>query len=149
MKRPWRRKPNTKVYNFKGLAGCVTQRKARQTSTLVGIYKSAPAGMESDPELPWATVCEVHSTLVCHSSLKNAMYAASQPRDWCEFCRAKDNLYVLDQDPESEAFTLDNFLENNEGLDEYEKQKVADLDVGESHRLGGGAAAEFLLRRVS
>lgn len=136
-----------KTYNFKGLDGCVTQRQARQTKTLVGVYQSQQAGMESDPDLPWATVCEVHHMLVCHSSLKKAMLSASQPKDWCEFCRAKDNRYVLDDEPED--FTLDSFLENNEGLDEHEKQKVADLNVGQTYLLGGGAAAEFVIRRVA
>lgn len=138
-----------KTYNFNGLDGCVTQRKTRQTKTIVGVYQSEQAGMESDPALPWATVCETHNMIVCHPSLKTAMSHASQPQDWCEYCRAKDNRYVLDEDSTSESFDLADFLQNNEGLDEYEKQTVAGLKVGATFLLGGGAAAEFVIRRIA
>jgi hypothetical protein len=36
--------------------GLVAYRKAQSTGTHVGLYRSLEAGIESDPELPWATV---------------------------------------------------------------------------------------------
>lgn len=77
----------TKVYEFNNLAGCVSQTKSRITGTLVGIYHGEQSGMESDPDCPWQTVCEEHSTLVGHSSLKLAREHAPDPTNWCEGCR--------------------------------------------------------------
>ena len=136
-----------KLYNFNGNEGCVTQRKARQTKTLVGVYHSYQSGFETDPETPWATVCEAHGSIVCHSSLKAALSWAPDPQSWCQLCRHKDKRYRLDD--EGEPFSFDDFLKNNENLDEYEKQQIGDLEVGETLTLGGGAAAEFVLRRVA
>lgn len=78
---------SAREYSHNGLAGCVTQRKARQTGTLVGVYQANQAGMESDPETPWATVCEEHGNLVCHPTLAFAMGHAADPQGWCEDCR--------------------------------------------------------------
>lgn len=75
-------------YEFNGLAGCVIQRKSRATGRLVGLYQSHQAGMESDPALPWATVCETHGVLVCHSTLILAGSHLSDPQGWCEQCRS-------------------------------------------------------------
>ena len=83
-------KRGPKFYAFNGLAGCVVQRKSRKTGTTVGIYQANQAGMESDPESPWATVCEVHHTLVCHTSLKLAFHHAPDPTGWCEDCRTEE-----------------------------------------------------------
>ena len=67
-------------------AGCLIYRKARSTGTYVGLYRSAEAGMEDDPELPWSTVCEEHHTLVCHPTRKLAESHLSNPEGWCEEC---------------------------------------------------------------
>jgi hypothetical protein len=75
-----------KEYRFNGLAGCVTQWTCRATGTLVGLYHSMQAEMESDPELPWSTVCEVHGTLVSHTNLRNARFTRD-PTDFCDDCR--------------------------------------------------------------
>lgn len=76
-----------KHYSHNDLAGCVQQRRAQQTGTLVGVYHAAQAGLEDDPSLPWATVCEVHGNLVCHSTLALARWHAVDPQGWCEDCR--------------------------------------------------------------
>lgn len=68
-------------------AGLVQMRKARETGTYVGVYRSNEAGIESDPDLPWVTVCEKHSTCVCHTSRAQALLAAPKPASWCEECR--------------------------------------------------------------
>lgn len=78
-----------KEYSFNGLAGCVIQRVSRETGTLVGLYHADQSGMESDPETPWATVCEEHSTLVCHASLAAAKSHLGFPTNWCEDCQKK------------------------------------------------------------
>jgi len=73
-----------------GYAGLVEMRKCRVTKDYIGVYRSAEAGLEADPDLPWSTVCESHSYIVSHSTLANARAAASYP-DWCEECSAKMN----------------------------------------------------------
>ena len=75
------------AYSHNGLAGCVQQRIAQQTKSLVGVYHAEQAGMESDPSIPWATVCEKHGNLVCHPTLRLARYHAVDPKGWCEDCR--------------------------------------------------------------
>jgi len=137
----------TKEYGFNDLAGCVVQKKSRKTGTLVGVYNSGQAGMEDDPSCAWMTVCEVHSTLVGHSSLKLALGHSGDPEIWCEFCRARENRYTLDES--TEPFSFNEFLKDNMTLPEDDKQGICDLDVGESMKLGGGAAAEFTIKRVA
>lgn len=70
-------------------AGCIEVRRSRATGTLVGLYRSAEAGMEEDPETPYTTVCEEHNTLVCHATLKLARENLPDPRGWCDECRDK------------------------------------------------------------
>lgn len=78
-----------KQYKFAGLAGCVVQNVSKKTGTLTGLYASDQAGMESDPELPWSTVCEVHNTLVSHHGLAEARRTLPDPTNWCDECRAQ------------------------------------------------------------
>lgn len=145
-----RRTPRgTKEYHFNHVAGCVIQKKSRVTGTLVGVYHSGQAGLDDDPSCAWMTVCEEHHTLVGHSSLKAAQSWSSDPCGWCHYCRARKQTYILDEDPLSEAFPLDDFLKNNEDLGEGDKEDVVALGVGESMKLGGGAAAEFTIKRVT
>lgn len=79
-----------KQYNFNGLSGCVVQRVARKTGSIVGVYHGVQSGMENDPETPWVTVCEVHGNLVGHPSLRQAMGWAADPEMFCEDCRSKE-----------------------------------------------------------
>jgi hypothetical protein len=78
-----------KEYGFDGLAGCVVIRKSRITGSRAGLYHSMQAGIETDPELPWVTLCEDHATMVCHGSLALAKEALPDPSVWCEECRKK------------------------------------------------------------
>ncbi len=80
------RETTLKEYAFNGLAGCVEQKKARQTGTLVGVYHGEQAGMEADPEAPWLTVCEAHSTMVSNRTVALARASAATPAEWCEHC---------------------------------------------------------------
>jgi len=76
-----------KQYDYNGLAGCVEQRRNQKTHFVVGVYNCVQAGMEDDPATPWATVCEEHHTICCHSSLATARHHAGAPEGWCEACR--------------------------------------------------------------
>ncbi len=76
-----------KQYDHNGLAGCVEQRRNRITGFMVGVYHCVQAGMEDDPTIPWATVCEEHNMLVCHPTLALARSHAADPQGWCEDCR--------------------------------------------------------------
>jgi len=71
----------------KARSGCLALRKARSTKTLVGLYRAKEAGIESDPRLKWATVCEEHGCLVCHETRSMAEVSLSQPQEWCPDCQ--------------------------------------------------------------
>lgn len=68
-------------------AGLVAIRTARTTGTKVGLYRSAEAGIETDPECGWSTVCEAHHQVVCHRTRSLAEAAMPAPDDWCDECR--------------------------------------------------------------
>jgi len=68
-------------------AGIVLYRKARSTKTHVGLYRSDEAGIESDPEYPWSTVCVEHGGVVCHHTRAAAETFLSHPEDWCPTCQ--------------------------------------------------------------
>ena len=65
-----------KQYSFNGLAGCVQQRKARQTETLVGVYHGEQAGMGDG----WFTVCEEHSRVTRRTRGDGARIVGSRRR---------------------------------------------------------------------
>lgn len=77
-------------YSFSGLAGCVVQRRVRSTKTLVGVYHAEQAGIDSDPENPWVTVCEEHGSIVTHRTLAMAMSQLPDPSEFCEDCREEE-----------------------------------------------------------
>lgn len=54
---------------------------------LCGLYQAAEAGIEDDPTVPWATVCEVHSAVVLHPTRELADAHLVDPAGWCEKCR--------------------------------------------------------------
>ena len=74
-----------RAYSHNGNAGCVQQRRARQTGTLVGVYHGLQSGLERDG---WITLCEEHHNLVAHPSLALARAHAADPLGWCEDCRS-------------------------------------------------------------
>ncbi len=70
-------------------AGIVAYRKARSTGTRVGLYHAEEAGLDSDPDMPWVTVCEDHSSMITHGTRRLAEQALSHPEDWCEPCQQR------------------------------------------------------------
>ena len=78
---------SVKVYDFNGLAGCVMQRRSRDTGALIGLYHAGQAAMNTDAGA-WATVCEDHGTVVNHARLADARAWMAEPSIWCEGCRA-------------------------------------------------------------
>ncbi len=78
-----------KSYEFNSLAGCVIQRLSRETGTLCGLYHGEQSGIETDKITPWLTVCEAHSTLVCHGTLALARRHLPFPSSWCDECRTR------------------------------------------------------------
>jgi len=75
----------TRVYATDGFVGLVESRRCRATGLEVGLYAAEQAGIESDPEVPWATVCEEHGSVVCHPTLALARSHMARP-EWCEEC---------------------------------------------------------------
>lgn len=67
-------------------AGLVKTVRNRLTHRLVSIYRSAAAGIEDDPALPYTTVCEDHGRIICHQSLRYARRHLSDPAGWCGVC---------------------------------------------------------------
>lgn len=77
-------------------AGCVDLHFCEHgTGPLVGVYRSAESGIESDPETPWTVVCEEHHTCVCVESRRAAMSTAATTRNFCDDCRDTKNDGVL------------------------------------------------------
>ena len=75
-----------RALEVEGSPGCCKLQKSREGTT-VGLYRSAEAGIETDPEWPWATVCEPHGGVVCHRTRAEAEAALSHPKDWCPTCQ--------------------------------------------------------------
>jgi len=79
-----------KTYNLNGYAGLVERRRNRRTGTLVGLYHAHQAGIDADPETPWSTVCEDHSSMIGHRTLALARSGMVAPDDWCAACADPD-----------------------------------------------------------
>jgi len=69
----------------KARAGCVSLRRCRTTGTIVGLYRSKEAGLESEEGCGWTAVCEDHGTLVSGSS--RAALAGISSLEFCDECR--------------------------------------------------------------
>ena len=72
-------------YSFNNLAGCVVQRKSRETGLLVGMYNTDQANLDVAAG-PWVTVCETHGQIVHHTTFKLAMWHLTNPTGWCTVC---------------------------------------------------------------
>ena len=67
-------------------AGHVAHHRARETGGLVVLVRSLDAGIEADPSLPYAVVCDRHATCVC-GKRREMTEAMAHPTVWCEGCR--------------------------------------------------------------
>lgn len=80
-----RRYLNTLVREY---VGCVKLSYCRRgTGTLVGVYRSAEAGMEEDPATPWSVVCEPHGSIVSVHSRRAAFAVSADSTEFCDDCR--------------------------------------------------------------
>jgi hypothetical protein len=73
-------------------AGAVRSSCARSTGTVVTLYRTDEAGLGTnegpdDAPTPWATVCETHSTIVCHMTRRAAESWLAAPEGFCDDCR--------------------------------------------------------------
>jgi hypothetical protein len=78
--------PGIKSYDFNGRAGCVTQRRSRDTGALIGLYHAGQASMGTEAGA-WATVCEDHGSVINHARLADARAWMAEPSIWCDGCR--------------------------------------------------------------
>lgn len=76
-------------YSAHGLAGCVTQRRARTTDRLVGVYHAEQAGLCTEGGA-WVTVCEEHGTTCSHRTLALACEHSAEPSGWCADCAEQE-----------------------------------------------------------
>lgn len=67
-------------------AGCITLRTTR-AGVQVGLYRAREAGLEDDPEAPYATVCEAHGAIVLHATRRDGERSLPYPEGWCDDCR--------------------------------------------------------------
>jgi hypothetical protein len=74
-----------KSHNAEGVAGLVERRVCRRTGRPMGLYMAAEAGIEDDPQAPWAAVCEDHGAVLLTETQRLARSAMSYP-EWCEEC---------------------------------------------------------------
>lgn len=77
-----------KVYELNGVPGLVSMSKCHRTKSLVGVYNVAQAGLSTDEDFPWSTVCELHDHLAGFKTLPLAKAAASDPDTFCDECKA-------------------------------------------------------------
>lgn len=75
-----------------GWAGYRSARISPQTGTLVVVVDAAAAGIEDDPAIRWATLCDDHDGVVCHPTRALAESNASDPAGWCDGCAAGEPL---------------------------------------------------------
>jgi hypothetical protein len=74
-------------------AGLVQMRRARETKTYVGIYRSDDAGLDDGGgTTPYTTVCEEHGLNVAHETLAMARHHASNPTGWCSDCQDREDV---------------------------------------------------------
>lgn len=73
-------------YGYDGLAGCVSRHRSRQTGTLIGIYNAEQAGLDSEGDANWYTLCEDHGESIAHRTLHLAKDFSAVPAEWCEAC---------------------------------------------------------------
>jgi len=70
-----------------GLAGLTDTRRARSTGTTVSLYDGEPAGLDTEGGR-YQTLCEDHSTVVAHTTLRAARSWLPAPEEWCDACQA-------------------------------------------------------------
>jgi hypothetical protein len=61
--------------------------KARSTGTEIQLYRGV---YETDPGLPWSTVCAEHGGIVSHETKAQAVSWMPQPEGWCPGCRGDE-----------------------------------------------------------
>lgn len=59
--------------------------RARQTGTLVEVWRTEEFGLDPDDGGPYLTVCE-HGNNVQHQTRKDAMDWSAEPAMWCPEC---------------------------------------------------------------
>lgn len=67
-------------------AGPTQARRARQTGTVVEVWRADAIGLD-DEGGRWFTVCTEHATSIAHATRRLAEWHAVDPRGWCEDCR--------------------------------------------------------------
>lgn len=79
-----------KTYKLDGISGFVSKSVARSTGVTVSLFHGDQSGLETDPEIPWMTVCEQHASCMGHKALRDARAWMAHPQVWCEGCRVTD-----------------------------------------------------------
>ena len=57
--------------------------RARSTKALIILYYQ----LDSDPSIPWMTVCDTHGYCMGHSTRRDAEAWMVEPEMWCDGCR--------------------------------------------------------------
>lgn len=67
--------------------GCVETKRNRETGTMVSVYHSESAGMETYGGDDYHAVCEDHGAMMSAPNLTQARSAAYDAGSWCEECK--------------------------------------------------------------
>lgn len=68
-------------------AGYRAHARARSTGTTVVLLDGIAAGLDTDGGR-WQTVCEDHSIVIAHETIRDARGWLHHPEEWCEDCIA-------------------------------------------------------------
>lgn len=68
-------------------AGYRAHARARSTGTLVVLLDGIAAGLDTDGGR-WQTMCDEHSVVIAHDTLRVARAWLHHPKEWCEDCQA-------------------------------------------------------------
>lgn len=76
---------NITLKDVKNNSGLRKASVCRQTGRVVSVYDGELAGMDTIGGR-WQTVCEDHSIVIAHETLKLAIWHSADPLGWCEVC---------------------------------------------------------------
>ncbi len=68
----------------------IQERRARSTGTIVQVVDNRDGNIDTDPDLPWFTICCDHGGCVGHPTRRLAVSWASEPENWCPTCQDAD-----------------------------------------------------------
>ena len=123
-------------------------------SAAYGVYGSGQsgaggAGGQTDAEVASSLGTSLLIAVAATAAIAGGLYWYHVKTGGKSAARANPSEMVLYQiNDEEESVTLQEFLADNQNLDPEDVERIRSLDVGETGHFGGGAFAEWKIRRV-